>query len=248
MRRSIAILALCTIVVFAFAADSMASSLPPASYPNGATEYEILFVTSGSTSPTAQSIGTYNSFVTAQANAAGSILPTGLTWNSVVSTQLIIQAGQLRTIRDFSTSANAPSQANIPVYNTQGQLITNLGIYSGSLLSALPEYNQFGLLEQTAVATGSSASGGPNSPLGTNGGWYVGQSGLGIAAHTNGEWLSDASMTGTNAAFPIYGLSAPIQIESQANTPEPATLTLLTTGLFAFASYGISRRRNRSAV
>ena len=165
MRQSIAVLVV-SLVAAIHAATIQASSLPPASYPAGATEYEILFVTSGTINPTSGNPSTYNAFVTSQANQAGSILPSGLTWNAVVSTQLIMQTGIIRTIHNYSASGLAPSSAGIPVYNTAGQLITNLGLYSDSQLSALPEYNQFGNVEQTAVATGSNASGTGSDPLG----------------------------------------------------------------------------------
>lgn len=214
-----------------------ASTLPPASFPDGATQYEILFVTSGTISPTSGNISTYNAFVNSQANAAGSVLPSGLTWNAVTSTQLITQSGIIKTIHTINAATNAPSTAGIPVYNTAGQLITNLGLYADTQISAMPEYNQFGNLEQTAVATGSNASGSSSNPLGSsNGVWNVGQSNSGSS-----QWISSASTSGLNDAFAIYALSAPIQIRALV-VPEPAALTLLGTGILAYCGY---RRLNR---
>ncbi len=235
MRQSIAVL-IVSLVAAIHAATIEASPLPPASYPAGATEYEILFVTSGTINPTSGNPSTYNAFVTSQANQAGSILPSGLTWNAVVSTQLIMQTGIIRTIHNYSASGLAPSSAGIPVYNTAGQLITNLGLYSDSQLSALPEYNQFGNVEQTAVATGSNASGTGSDPLGSSGNWNIGQSNMGNSSNTAAKWISSDAENGLNDAFAIYALSAPIKIRPSV-TPEPTTLTLIGTGLLAYCGY-----------
>jgi len=236
MRQSIAVLLVSLVAAGIPAATAQASPLPPATYPAGATEYEILFVTSGTISPTSGNPSTYNAFVTSQADSAGSILPAGLTWNAVVSTQLTLQTGIIRKINNYSASSLAPSTAGIPVYNTAGQLITNLGLYSDSQLSALPEYNQYGNLEQTAVATGSNASGTGSDPLGSSGSWNVGQSNMGNSSNTAAKWISSNPESGLNDAFAIYALSAPIQIRP-AVTPEPMTLTLLGTGLMAYCGY-----------
>jgi hypothetical protein len=236
MRQSIAVLVVSLVAAGIHAATARASPLPPATYPAGATEYEILFVTSGTISPTSGSPSSYNAFVTSQANAAGSILPSGTTWNALVSTQLITQTGIIRTIHNYNASGLAPSTAGIPVYNTAGQLITNLGLYSDSQFSNLPEYNQFGNLEQTAVATGSNASGTGSNPLGSSGTWNVGQSNLGDSSNTAAKWISSNSESGANDALAIYALSAPIKIRP-AVTPEPMTLTLLGTGLMAYCGY-----------
>jgi hypothetical protein len=217
------------------AATVLASPLPPASLPAGATEYEILFVTSGTISPTSGSPSTYNAFVTSQANAAGSILPSGLTWNAVVSTQLVTQAGIIRSIHNFNAATNAPSTAGIPVYNANGQLITNLGLYSNSQISAMPEYNQFGSMEQTAVATGSNAAGAFDNPLGTSGTLNIGQSNLGGSSNTTGQWINSTAEN-ANDAFAIYALSAPILIHP-TSTPEPMTLTLVGTGVLAYCGF-----------
>ena len=98
-----------------------------------------MFVTSGTISPTSSTLSTYDSFVTSQANAAGSILPSGLTWNAVVSTQLNLSTGPIKSTRDYNATTNAPSTAGIPVYNVNGQLITNSGLYSDTQISAMPE-------------------------------------------------------------------------------------------------------------
>jgi len=244
MRRLIAVLVFTIVAAWGFSPGPLfASPLPPSSYPAGATEYEILFVTSGTTAPTTQTVATYNAFVTAQASTAGSVLPSGLNWDAVVSTQIVITVGSIHSSHDLAASANAPSQAGIPVYNTNGQLITDSGLYSGNLLSALPDYNQNGVLDKTTVVTGSTATGSVNDPLGTSGAWYVGQSNLGGTSQSNGEWLSNTSMSGSSATFPLYGLSSPIQIEEPDNTPEPSTWALLGSGLCAFSACCLTRRR-----
>jgi hypothetical protein len=235
MRKSIAVLVMALVAAGSHAATVDASPLPPASFPAGATEYEILFVTSGTISPTSGLPSTYNAFVTSQASAAGSILPAGQTWNAVVSTQLVTTSGIIHTVHNYSASSLAPSVAGIPVYNTAGQLITNLGLYSSSQLSALPEYNQFGSLEETAVATGSNAAGTGSNPLGSSS-WNVGENNLGNSSNTTAKWINSTAESGADAEFAIYALSAPIEIP-HIIAPEPTTLTLLGTGLMAYCGY-----------
>jgi PEP-CTERM motif len=243
-KFSVACALLMAAIICSQAATVVGSTIPPTSFPAGATEYEILFVTSGTVSPASGTLSTYNAFVTAQANAAGSILPSGLTWNAVVSTQVITQAGIIRTIHNFNAASNAPSAAGIPVYNANGQLITNLGLYSNTQISSMPEYNQFGSMEQTAVATGSNGAGTFDNPLGTSGAWNVGQSSLGGSAKTAGQWINSTAESGANAEFAIYALSAPILIRPTI-TPEPTTLTLLATGVLGYCGYRRLRRRTQ---
>ncbi|HEV8000772.1 MAG TPA: hypothetical protein VGP63_12885, partial [Planctomycetaceae bacterium] len=238
MRKAVAVVASSLIAAVAFPASHvMASFVPPASLPDGATSYQILFVTSASISPELRGIAAYNTFATSQANASGGFLPSGLTWNAVVSSDLYLSGSNI--IPPVSAAANAPSSAGIPVYNTQGQLITNLGLYSGNLVSALPEYNQEGVLDQTIVATGTDQFGDVGQyPLGQGAGWNFGADYLGTATQSNGYWLF-VDVQGTfNPMYPIYALSNPIPLSS----PEPASLSLLASGFLAFGGFQFSRR------
>jgi hypothetical protein len=244
VRKAVAVVASSLIAAVAFPANHvMASFVPPASLPDGATSYQILFVTSASISTETQGIAAYNTFATNQANASGGYLPSGLTWNAVASTGLYLSGSNF--ILPVSAASNAPSSAGIPVYNTQGQLITNLGLYSDNLVSALPEYNQEGVLDQTIVTTGTDQFGDVGQyPLGTAGGYNMGADYLGTATQSNAYWLF-VDVQGTfNPRFPIYALSNPIPLSS----PEPASLSLLASGFLAFGGFRFARRRRRTAA
>jgi hypothetical protein len=225
MRQAIALLALSSIAAFFSGSRVLASYIPPASFPAGTTEYQILFVTSGSVSSEISNIATYNAFATSSAALDPSLPAT--TWDAIVSTASVY------------TNTNAPSSAGIPVYNTAGQLITNLGLYTGNILSALPQYDENGnLAANEFTLTGSDYLGYPDNPAGTVNGRTLGYTSLGNTGESIAQWI-EYGFSGYNYSGPIFALSAPISL---AASPEPASMTLLGAGFLAIGGFALRRR------
>jgi hypothetical protein len=227
MRKSNALLALAAFVGIALLSDRVRADFIPPSPASlaaaGGTQYEILFVTSGMTEARSSSISTYNAFAQAQASTDLS-LPT-TTWNAVASTP------------STNANSNAPSVAGIPVFDTQGNLITNAGLYAGSLTNP-PQYDENGNLDQTLVWTGSASTGlaVQNFELGSP--LTVTQ--LGLSSSAASTWLEYGAHA-YDVGNSIYALSSPI--DDPSFTPEPASLTLLVSGCLAFAGVRLRRRR-----
>ena len=85
-------------------ADVILPNLPPGS------KYQLAFVSVGTIEAVSTNIVDYNQFVSQQASLNSS-LPQGLTWTAIASTS------------SENAIDNAPTYANIPIYNTNGQMI-----------------------------------------------------------------------------------------------------------------------------
>ncbi len=120
--RRFALAAILTLLTTQLRADAM---LPTGLAPG--SEYQILFVTSGTTTATSSNIADYNNFVTQQATLApgdiGDIVPAGTTWTAIISTAA------------SAAITNAPDR--FPVYDTQGKLLSNNDIYSAFSLAPI---------------------------------------------------------------------------------------------------------------
>ncbi len=207
------------------------------------SQYQLVFVTSGSTTATSTNMDDYNSFVTQQA-ALSSSLPAGVTWTAIGSTQTV------------HAMDNAVTYANVPIYNTGGQLVASdsASLWSGAIDSPII-YNQDGLLAPAAqpVWTGSSSDGTPLGPLGEFyllpappylPGSYTSPT-VGVTSETSWQWVSSGYFYGPLAnvsaeTFPLYAISSPITV-----VPEPATLVLLGSAVLGLA--GVLHLRRRSA-
>jgi hypothetical protein len=217
MPRSSAVIALAVCALVVSAPTSVkASFIPPIGLAPG-TPYEILFVTADTTSATSSNIGDYNTFVTNEAALNPSLPST--TWNAIISTDTV------------NALTNAPSTAAIPVYNTQGQLITASGLYSGATLTNSPQVDQFGVASFHLVWTGSLTDGEANS--GNAAGDMFPR--VGVDIDTNFEWIAAGSVA-SNSNLSLYALSAPI------GAPEPSALTMVFTGCLAISGYCFRRR------
>ena len=199
MRKFIVML---VAVQFIWSTKLLAQVVPP-NLPAG-SQYQIIFVTSGTDTSTSSNIADYNNFVAAQA-ALSSSLPAA-TWKAVASTA------------NNSAHTNAPWISGLPVYNTEGILVASAsnGLYtsSGSLLSAV-QYDQNGATVSSIVWTGSNGLGNSLSPLGGT------SPGFGSSGAANLDWIHDSAST-TQTQLPLYALSSAIMA-----VPEPASITLL---------------------
>jgi hypothetical protein len=185
--------------------------IPPSGLAPG-SQYQLLFFTSGGTSATSSNIADYNAFASAQA-ALSPTLPTGVTWNAVVSTPTL------------EANNNAKNPVGIPIYNTHGIKIANGSLYSGVPLLSPVAYDQFGTAVPGgfAVWTGSNEEGAGvfNQTLGNASGIFRFGSG-----NVTATWLSSNSGTQSQEGnSPIFVLSSPITV------PEPSSVLILLSGL-----------------
>ncbi len=198
----------------------MAAFIPPSGLAPG-SQYQVIFVTQGWHNAASSDIAVYNAFVTAEAALSPS-LPTGVTWDAVVSTPTV------------NANVNAPSIPGLPIYGTQGQLVAlgQTGLYTDALINE-PTFADGGPVPGSYLLwTGSFSSGVRATNNHMMGGFpiAVGHPGL---YNYQGHWLDDGLWprqpfdTGYQRDLPFYALSSPITVP----TPEPSTLTLLVSAL-----------------
>jgi len=191
----------------------------------GATQYEIAFVTSGGTHASSSDIANYNSFVSTQALSGSGYLsdfvPNGTTWNAIISTATVAASG------------NANNQV-IPVFDTQGDLVTSNNLYSAALQHTIA-YDQLGMTHiQSYAWTGSMLDGSPQP------GYTAGSADVYLGRIDSiPDWNTGASTSSQGGLYPLYALSSPIN-----DVPEPATLSLLGTALLGL---GVAYLRRRGA-
>jgi hypothetical protein len=110
-RRPILVATATVVVVLAlFGISAHADVILPTGLAPG-FQYEIAFVTSDSMTATSTNIADYNSFVTQEADKNPVLAGLGASWYVMGSTTTV------------KASANAPTSAGVPIYNTAGQLI-----------------------------------------------------------------------------------------------------------------------------
>jgi hypothetical protein len=202
----------------------------------GASQYEIAFVTAATITGTDSNIATYNSFAASQAGTAysGGTLDTiapqaTTTWAAIVSTTTV------------SASNNAPDPAGIPVFDTQGNLVSagTASIYSGHNLNNPIQYTQSGgtpAAGYSEVWTGSTVNGVQRSNFGLGNsnvsyGYYDGPGTSWITAVPEGAQYNPAS-----DSLPIYALSNAIPVPNVLPVPEPAAITSLA-GMTVLAAF-----------
>jgi hypothetical protein len=150
MRKSLAVLFVAALTSITFPATHlMAVFIPPSGLGPG-SQFQLIFVTTDTTAASSSTIGTYNSFVTGEAAPINALLSAdgihGVTWAAVAATT------------STQASANAPTYAGMPVYDTNGDLVAaSGGLYTLSSLNHAPDYDQNGNFSNTTVWTGGLA-------------------------------------------------------------------------------------------
>jgi len=187
-------------------------------------DFRFVFVTDGIRDATSTNIADYDSFVNAQAGGAtydGAVVD----WLAIAST-------------DSIDAIDHVGQANVPVYLSDGTLVTTTttpaGLWSGALvheinldLAANPVSPLF------FVWTGTNPTGtGFGGPLGS------GTPQVGSTTNTNGAWVSSGRSPSGDLRN-LYGISSVLTVA----VPEPSTLTLLGTALGVGLAIGRARHR-----
>lgn len=139
---------ICIFALLAVSQPTFAAMILP-NVPHG-TQYQIIFVTDGKTNATSNQISYYNDFATAEA-LRNPLLPQA-EWHAVVSTFDRHEDGSTTIV---TAAENAPL-LNLPIYDTQGNLVAAAGVnlYDGNLhgpplntasnILSAPRFSQFG--------------------------------------------------------------------------------------------------------
>jgi hypothetical protein len=205
-------LVLCLVALGVGSPARAGSPMPPTGLGPG-DSFQLVFVTSGTTTAVSSDIADYNRFVSAAAAAAGLDLIDGqpVTWQAIGSTATV------------DARNNAPQTA--PVYDLLGDLITASpgGLWNTRLLFLQHPIDVTELeapLLRGSVWTGSTDEGTGNDGL------TLGSS---LTLATVGDLTSEFPSWISTGFFPesqqfhVYALSSPITIPS---VPEPSSLYL----------------------
>ena len=181
---------------------------------NPGDPYQLIFVTSGTVSPTSTNIADYNTFVTNAANAVGALAGLGTNWTAVGSTATT------------SAATNIGGVSAVPIYLLTGVIIANgtVDLFDGSIATGVNR-TELDSTYSGQVWTGTVSSGGIGNPLG--GGPTIT---AGLSTASDGGWLNNAQLSSTAGQLPLYGISATLTVPN-ADVPEPGTVTLVIGGL-----------------
>ena len=198
VRRLPAVAVLAATAMLAGGLQAQTQFFVPPNLPAG-SQYQLVFVTAGQTTGSYTLEDGYNSFVTGQAAPLTAILPAGTTWDAVTS-----------TLGDgIAAGVNAPTYANIPIYNTGGQLVAanGYGFWSNTHQNAI-DFDQYGQAIGYYVWTGTDWNGQPmpGATLGTT----VPE--CGWSGDTDGTWTAYWAYFSSSDGFSFYGLSSVITV------------------------------------
>jgi hypothetical protein len=235
MRRSAAAIHLAAFAAFSIPPNTlMAGPILPSLAPG--SEYQLIFVTSDLTDGTFSTEDPYNELVNTNAASINSLLASagihGVSWSAITS-----------TADGTAAKTNAP-WGGVPVFNLNCTQINLPGesLYVGAILNPVL-FDDGGLIPPYTlqVWTGSNETGIPSFPLGNPLPIGLPLGSFGDSSSTDSDWLFEGPQS-LVYGFHVYGLSSVITIP----TPEPATVSLLETGIVLLSGMRLLRRRRRA--
>ena len=200
-------------------------STPPGLKPGDT--FRIAFVTFADTTPTSNSIATYNTFVNTDATAeagGGSVTYNG----SPLTFSVIGSTSSINAITNIG-------QTGSPVYLADGTRVATSdtsspgGLWSGTLLAPLQEDLLSTHLDRIVfTGTQTTGLGFPGAELGSG----VSSAEAGFSTITSSGWIASAIGNGTTS---IYGISNPLTVP----VPESSSIVLgmLAAGSGALGAY-----------
>jgi len=229
MLRSRTILNATSIALLALAWPMTAWGYTPTWVPSGLNPgetYHLVFVTSTARDATSTDIADYNNFVDARGDTLENNPYGGITWKCIGSTSTV-------NAKDNIGYASSSS----PVYNLQGDLITNnsADLWDGTIQNAI-------LMQETG-ATGSKTPHTGSTTAGVaHGTYYLGATDVmyGRSAVADSGWIAN-TQDGKSNNRNLYGFSQELTV---AAVPEPTTVVLCSICLAGAAV--LRRRRRRS--
>jgi large repetitive protein len=188
------------------------------------SRYQIAFVTAGTRMAASADISVYNAYVSTEASLSPS-LPQA-TWRAWVST------GTMDAVSWVNAKDNAPTYADVPIYNTRGELIAaNSREFLFPTHRAAIGFDQFGILGNRDVWTGSDYRG--QGIFTRTAGASQAQFGRSLNSGTSLGWSSaDATYTTDYGARSLYALSGVLTIGGSVTRPS------IPSGLVALPSNG----------
>ena len=235
MRRFAAATLLAALAAFSIPPNTLMAQPPilPSLAPG--SQYQIIFVTSDLTDGTSSTEAPYNNMVNVDAAPINSLLASagihGVSWSAITS-----------TADGTAASTNAP-WGGVPVFNLGSTQINLPGVslYSGAILNPV-QLDEAGMIAPSTqeVWTGSSEIGIPEFPLGYSLPPGNPEASFGYTFSTDSTWLDEGPQS-QDFECHLYGLSSVITIPA----PEPATLSLLGTGIVLLSGMRLLHRRRR---
>ena len=191
-------------------------------------QYQLVFVTNGTTNAESTDIGYYNTFVTNEADTAPALVALNTTWTAIASTS---------SVSAIANTGTTPG-TGVPIYNLNGSLVaaTYTELWSGSTQNDIYTTETGTTPTNTDVWTGTSYSGTavPGSSLGNP------EATWGVSYYYDfyplpAAWIAENNDP-NSVTLPLYAMSGVLTA-----APEPGSAALLALG--AGALLGLRRRR-----